>query len=202
MLTAENFYNAFKNRVTETSFVDIKNKVTCFELYNNWHEFTRYVTQVINNIITDFGYSVSNEYYNIDVIGWTQKKYDNENASLKAVAKAKNLSFYLWDLNIVVEHENNKSEWLDELVKLFYIKCPLKVIITYNYCDERNDGQYSDIDKVEFAKNILLKLNNNIPVDEEYLIIFGNATGKESNNEYNTFDYRGYAINGVKIKQL
>ena len=74
ILTATNFFYEFKKCVVETESVGEKNKVKCFELYHNWHEFTRYVTQKINKIIKGFCCEVSNEYYNIDVVGWTQKK--------------------------------------------------------------------------------------------------------------------------------
>ena len=86
---------------------------------------------------------------------------------------------------------------------MYYIKCPLKIIITYNYCDNREQNcKFSDEGKVSIAKEILLHLNKNQELDEEYLIIFGNAEGLNSKtDEYSNFDYRGYAIkeNNVTI---
>ena len=37
---------------------------------------------------------------------------------------------------------------MDEVIKLTHIRCPLKVIIAYNYFDERPEG---DIEKLNYV---------------------------------------------------
>lgn len=56
------------------------------------------------------------------------------------------LSAHLWDLELAVEHENSKQDWTDEVIKLIHVKCPLKVVISYNYCDERETTERKKLD--------------------------------------------------------
>ena len=201
-MTAQEFWNIFKSKIKENDIFEEKKVI---EVYKNFHDFTRCIINEIDKMIqNDFNLKCNKEYYKIDVVGWTQGKNDEANQYLKEKAESSNLSFYYWDLNVVIEHENNKKEWLDELVKLYYIKCPLKIIITYNYCDNRDqNSKFSDEGKVNIAKDILLQLNKNKNLDEEYLIIFGNAEGFNSmTNEYSNFDYRGYVIKENNFEKL
>lgn len=110
--------------------------------------------------------------------------------------KKTNLNLYRWDLEIAVEHENNDADWINELVKLLHIRCPLKVVISYNRYDQRDKGEQSDSNKLECAarcmKDIKCFKDSVDAAKEEYLIILGNCGGKEN---YDSFDYRGYLYN-------
>ncbi len=94
---------------------------------------------------------------------------------------------------IAVEHENDSPDWTDELIKLAHIKCPLKVIIAYNPCDERDTIEK---EKLKFAHDCLSQVNAFDPsANEEFLIIFGNcAPRSRSNVTYDKFNYKGYAL--------
>lgn len=176
---AQWFYKQFISCVTERKYEN--------EYKTNEAEFTHSVTKEINGIIENMGLTFQNEYYRIDAIGWIgrYKELSEEEA------KSLNLSRHLWDLEIAVEHENSKADWTDELIKLIHMCCPLKVIITYNHCDQRDSVEK---DKLSFAVKCMNKVKafSFLP-REEYLIIIGNGAPKCSqNNSYDKFDYRGY----------
>ncbi len=187
-ITTENFYGHFLEIVKELKLAEYKD---CFHL-------TTFLKKKINEYITERGYRFTNEYYRIDTIAW--EKIIPDDMTIKE-GKDHNLSLYLWELKAAFEYENNKYEWLDELVKLSYIKCPLKVIITYNYCDKRKDEKLGDTAKIEFGKSLLKQIGT-LDSREEYLIIIGNACAKESKIEYTDFGYRGYVLKGDTITPL
>lgn len=174
---AVNFFNKFKSKITEDKYLDV---------YKNNSEFTDFVTREINEIIREMGYTSQNEYFRIDATGWISKA-----DSIKDLAKENEMNPHLWDLKIAVEHENNQFDWTDELIKLVHIRCPLKVIISYNYCDRRDDLEYQRLSFAAECMNKTDAFDNNS--SEEYLIILGNCYSK--NKDYTNFDYRGYIYN-------
>lgn len=138
--------------------------------------------------------TAQHEYFRIDSIGFQHKFWmiDEEGNDGAGILE---LNRHFWDLKIVVEHENSKRDWMDEVIKLVHIRCPLKVIITYNYCDCRSieqSDELCDINKLAFIANWMIKVKAFDPdAKEEYLIIIGNGQGKKQ-KEYDKFDYRGY----------
>ena len=102
------------------------------------------------------------------------------------------LNPHLWDLKIAVEHENNLNDWSDEIIKLVHIKCPLKVIIAYNHCNERGDEEQKKLDFIAecMRETEAFKAGEGV---EEYLVIIGNAYSSETKNaEYEDCGYVGY----------
>lgn len=160
-----------------------------FEIYRHDAEYTKVVTEIINSIIRE-EYTPQNEYFRIDAVGWISRYED-----MKDEAKEKGLKIkaHLWDLKIAIEHENSKSDWSDEVVKLIHVKCPLKVVISYNYCDERDQ---IELEKLDFIAKWMKKVKAfNNSSDEEYLIILGNCYNPKTKKDYDKFDYRGYIYN-------
>ena len=154
---------------------------------------------IIDEIIKKAGYQVQHEYFRIDSVGWISRYKE-----VKKEADTVGLSSHLWDLKIAVEHENSKSDWSDEVIKLIHIKCPLKVIIGYNYCDCRDEGKNSDMSKL----NTISKWMNMVAAFEshdceEYLIIIGNGeTDDKKKENYTEFGYRGYVYTDDGFKQI
>jgi hypothetical protein len=136
-------------------------------------------------IITD------NEYYNVDVYGYIDRK-----SEITASASTLNINPHLWDLKVVVEHENNDKDWTDELVKLVFLNCDLKVLIGYNYSDRRECDSIENYEcgLIKYAEKCLLETNRFFVKDsnriQEYLIIFGNR--KPHRGDYLTPNYKGY----------
>lgn len=182
MPTAIKFFNSFISETAEQITLDMyKHDAT---------KFTQSITGIINTIITGMGYIPENEYYRIDAIGWSDKKADNEKDALRIGLKP-----HLWDLQIAVEHENDLTDWTDELIKLVHICCPLKVIIGYQHCDCRQDHE---VEKLAYAAKWMQQVNafeRSRFLQDQYLIILGDARGMNHPSEYKSFDYRGYLFN-------
>ena len=187
-MNAHEFYNEFIIKTDEDREIDGKR---LFEIYKSCAEFTPVITSIILDIIESAGYKSQKEYFRIDAVGWishyTDMKSDAESEKLK-------INAHLWDLKIAVEHENSKTDWTDEVMKLIHVKCPLKVIIGYSYSDERGEMERR---KLSFVSKWMQKVNAlQKGKDEEYLIILGNgcnhATGE---SDYTSFDYKGYLYN-------
>ena len=78
--------------------------------------------------------------------------------------------------------------------ELIHIRCPLKVVVAYNNCDMRDDG---DIKKLDFIAKWVPEVDAfDKNAKEEFLIIIGNGAPKhKANPNYTKFDYRGYLYN-------
>ncbi len=176
-------------------------------------EFTSIIMQVINSIIRKGECFVSNEYYRVDASGWKNYCLD-----IQDQAESIQLNPHLWDLMIVVEHENNRRDWSDEVMKLLHIRCPVKVVIGYNDCrDNKPDhGLFSDENKLSVISQWMesssaMKYIRAAEISgkhEELLIILGNAganpigsceIGGQDRSRLpelkRSFDYRGYLYN-------
>ena len=182
------FFDEFTKKITWEKYA---------ETYKNDAIFTPIVTKAINEIIENgTGWTHQNEYFRIDAVGW-ESHYQN----IKKAANEVGLNAHLWNLKIAVEHENNKQDWTDELMKLLQIRCPLKVIIGYNYYDERENNER---EKIDVASRLVVAADayESIARDrEEILLILGNGCSAETGkSDYTSFDYRGYLFNYRKEK--
>lgn len=159
------------------------------EIYKKDAAFTPVITGIINGIIEEVaGYTHQNEYFRIDAVGWESHYEDMKEAAQKAGLK---VNAHLWDLKIAVEHENNKADWSDEVMKLVHVKCPLKVVIGYSHSDERDDVERK---KLDFVAEWMQKIEAfQKGTDEEYLIILGNGCNRKTGkSDYTDFGYVGY----------
>ena len=184
-MDALSFYRNFKMKTDRNRVI---NGRTLFEIYKKDAEYTPVITEIINGIISDAGYTSQNEYFRIDAIGWTSHYEEmKEDAEVKGLR----MNAHLWDLRIAVEHENSKSDWSDEVMKLVHIKCPLKVIIGYSYSDERGDVERMKLDFVARWMQEIEAFDKG--KDEEYLIILGNGCNHKTGvSDYDDFGYVGY----------
>ncbi len=190
-MRAIDFYKAFKANTKEDTVVEGR---TLFDIYKKDAEFTPVVTKIIEKIIQEAGYTSQREYFRIDVIGWVSRF---ENMKADAEAEGLKVRAHLWDLKIAVEHENSKSDWSDEVMKLIHVKCPLKVIIGYSYSNERGEIERKKLDFVAKWMQEIDALNKGM--DEQYLIILGNGCNSESgSSDYTDFGYVGYLYNWVE----
>ena len=207
-LNVKNFYNTF--------IESIKNGTVKYpdKNYNPWKEskaryHNRYTAYINNDLMPkcfkQFSDGCSNEYYRLDVSGWKQFKQEAED-----ICKKVNMNPYLWDLQIAFEHENKKKDWFDEVIKLLYVNCKLKVVVGYNDYKNRDNHDYSDENKLDALCEILKKLPriNELLSDENgenntLLVIIGNCgSGYEELDCKEYFGYRGYQIylEGIDVK--
>lgn len=190
-MNANEFYQKFIEATDKNRILEGEEK-RLFDIYKKDAEFTPVVVKkIINQIIKDAGYEAQNEYFRIDAVGWKSHfedmRDDPENIGL-------GVKPHLWDLKIAVEHENSKSDWSDEVMKLIHVKCPLKVIIAYSYSDERGDIERKKLDFIAKWMQEIDALQKG--TDEEYLIILGNGCNHKTGvSDYSDFGYVGYLYN-------
>lgn len=158
------------------------------ESYAHNTAFTSFAIQRINDIIREKGYTSQNEYYRIDAMGYTNR--------WEAMEKSSALSPHLWDLEIAVEHENSSKDWLDEVVKLAHICCPLRVVIGYVPRSQRERG---DETRLAYAADALgqLKCRDNLR-SGEFMVILGNSG--TAGNEERFFNYKAYVLNPETLR--
>lgn len=92
---------------------------------------------------------------------------DNEGASL-------GIRLSLWDMKIAVEYESSPAEWVNRLIKLTHLRCPLKVLICFS------SDRKTDLDRLMFAAKCLMRIAAyDRQAKEEYVIIMGNAPASD-----------------------
>lgn len=141
--------------------------------YSNSTRWTNIMTNsgkkpksLIDNALDSSGISrlASNEYYRIDNLRYSRNQKNP--ASKKSTS---NINYRYWILEAAIEHENKWYDWTDELVKLAYINCPLRVVISYG----NPTNNYDDCIKIanEIANDIDFK--KYIGDEDEFLLVFG-----------------------------
>lgn len=128
-MRAEEFWTEFSNRLNER---DVRKEAEKKWKYSK--DYTEFIIAMMEKMIGSkdkggFGFETSKEYYRIDLTGWTQRRDEIKNK----FPENKDYAFqpYCWDLEIAIEHENNDKLWMDEIIKLLHINCPLRVVIGY-----------------------------------------------------------------------
>lgn len=115
-MNAQTFWGRFKENI-------YGNK----ELVEYW-DYTKEFTGLIINklaekVIAEEDVITEKEYFRVDLISY------KNNMSKKKLYNS--LQKYSWDLVCAVEHENDHRLWVDEVVKLAHLACPLRVVIGY-----------------------------------------------------------------------
>ena len=194
---AENFYECFKESLKQS------NDVT-YENYQNNSSWTAVMLGekrlgekrigekrrgeaegILSDVIKKFegeGIQTEKEYYRVDIIGYKNRKNELikliDSEECKDELRKGNLSPFLWDLLVAVEHENDRKKWLDEVCKLSYIRCPLRVVITYGW-----NGKDEIPKGIEIAKKILKETKAFVPdSNQEFLIIMGCSSNSFKEN--------------------
>ena len=151
--------------------------------YTDNTAFTTFITKELNGIIDAMGYIPQNEYFRIDAMGYSSRREELE--------RIHGFYPYLWDLKIAVEHENDAAKWLDEVIKLAHICCPLRVVIGYIPMAQRSRG---DAERLAYAASALKRLHCRENMNRgEFMIILGNSNTQEDPQNY--FHYKAYVLN-------
>lgn len=187
MITARKFFEELQTKLYKSDAMyegDSYDKV-----YIRSKRYTKLINkEIVPAILRAHNMSVSYEYYRTDVSGWSQKP---DNTLEKEFLKF-DMKWHSWKLNFVFEHENNYRDWNDEIIKLLYLNCPLRVVVGYNDADKRNDILFGDCHKLDIISKVIANLN--IEIKDEFLIIIGNR-GKGfdiSHGIENFFGYKAY----------
>ena len=185
-MKAKEFWKNFKKLFEEGSN-SLKNAQ---KYWDNQREFTnKFINEYLPSIMKEKETVTTEfEYYRIDIIAYDNKrKYEAEEIAKSLGLSKTEFSPYLWDLEIALEHENNKKEWLDEVVKLSHINCPLRIVI--GYVDENNEEKCRML-----ASRVLQKrIGNNTSDGQEFMLILGKSgiSGEQVNeNTYSAYVYK------------
>lgn len=180
-LNGKTFFKEFIKRVNSE-------ENDMIETYKNYErEWTPYIINLIKEIICNYGIVAQKEYYRIDVIGWQGGDY----SKIKEKANELKLNDHLWNLKIAVEHENSKKDWTDELIKLCHIRCPLKVIIGYTHCENRDKTDKEKLHHAAYCLNMIEAFKES---NDEVMLILGNGSIHKKTT-YEHYGYRGYIYN-------
>lgn len=147
---------------------------------------------LIDNVLLDLfpNGKLANEYYRIDNCIY-------ENVDEGKVTK-NNMNFHQWRLVAAVEHENIWNDWSDELVKLTYIQCPLRVVISYGNINFET-GEYDTALKHANQVAKAIHLENYVHNGEEFALIFGPRLSDSKKSSSIAELYRLYVWNGTEF---
>lgn len=102
----------------------------------------------------------------------------------------------LWSLDFAIEHENDRNAWCDEAMKLAYICCPLRIVISYVNIKQRTSDFSGDNQYLNFIAALFNQLphyaKNNLS-SGEYMIILGNGNVTEVAYEQ-YLHYKAYCL--------
>ena len=204
-MEARAFWERFKRLVEENNA----------KLKNVWSErsksgkgenpFTKEIKQVITQAINQAQgvvgvntYYTQKEYYRIDLIGWEQKK-DNDYYEINNDFGYQ-LSKHAWNFDIAVEHENDERDWSDEVVKLAYIFCDLRVVIGY-FPYIKNETKKWELQQkyLDAVVGTIKQLNGYDNMNHgQFMIILGDVGGKEEDG-FKKLIYTPYLYSGDKF---
>lgn len=182
----------------------LKNVEKLGEIYwwgKRWTQCIKGLTEELLSVNT------SREYYRVDSL-----EYCNTNANIKNLSENKitfdnfdgvYLNFHNWKNKTLVEYENKRHDWTDELVKLSHLRAELKVIIAYSeWCDSPDKYKRLIEQKLEVAIE-LLKGCQEESLKDNWLIVFGPCkVGKNFANEDIIKNFVGYKIEKGKFKEI
>lgn len=153
--------------------------------YYGKKDFTDYIIPRIRKQLKGYGLQTQKEYFRIDAIGWEPLADTVEETPGVLLKK------HLWNLAVAVEHENASDDWMDEVVKLAHVCCPLRVVIGYLPWSKRHEDQRFDLLNLAHVSRALEKLDCRENLRRgEFLVILGNSGTGGDVSRY--FGYRGY----------
>ena len=188
-MKAQEFWLKFKELFSE----ETDSLKTARKYWKKPRDFTNeFINKYIPYIIKEQNDIAEFEYFRIDIIAYSQRKDEAE-----AYPYDGELTPYLWDLKVAFEHENNNKEWLDEVIKLSHINCPLRVVVGYFVPDN-----FKRDNALDFAATMLKKkIGNECANNQEFLLVIGDS-GIQSAQQVIASSYTPYLYsNGKFIKQ-
>ena len=185
-MNAQEFWNGFKEIFKDGTAT----KETALKKWYRNKDYTAFILSEIEKKLENASLETSKEYYRIDLTAWKQLK--NEDYYLLS---EKDFEKYLWDLEVAVEHENNDKSWMDEVVKLMHITCPLRVVIGYLPMKEEKDTYISALNSEIKKVRVYNDMNKG-----EFLLIIGDSKCKGDKKKF--CNYTPYIFRNSGFKQL
>lgn len=189
-MKAKEFYQSLIAQIYSSS--GDRGKSYAEKNYEDSTRYTQYIKEIICEILSNAKslnkVEINFEYYRVDVFAWEQV-----NNPFLPPKPSKTFKEQFWKPVAAVEHENDYNSWMDEVIKLSYLKVPLKVVICYLPVNERS----SDYKYTNYVSEALSLLGYKESQEEEFLLIIGNA-GTKNTSEY--FGYKPYLYNSKTMK--
>lgn len=184
-MKAKEFYDSFVQQIYSES--SARGRACVEKIYTNSTRYTQYIKKIVRKILSNPTASgkveVNCEYYRVDFFAW-EKMDDN----VLSRQPPKSFKKQFWKPVAAVEHENDCDSWMDEVIKLSYLKVPLKVVICYVPAAQRP----SDHEYLDYVSEVLSALGYEQVEDEEFLLIIGSSRTKDP-RKY--FGYEPYIYN-------
>lgn len=189
-MKAKEFYQSLTAQIYSNS--GDRGKIYAEKIYSDPTRYTQYIKEMIGEILSNAKnpnkVEINFEYYRVDVFAW--EKADNTFLPKKP---SEHFKEEFWKPVAAVEHENDHNSWMDEVIKLSYLKVPLKVVIGYVPANERS----SDQEYINYVSEALSLLGYEELEEEEFLLILGNAR-PQNIAEY--FGYQPYLFHSKTMK--
>ena len=196
IMKAIDFFKSYQALFEQPDILAVFKKV-----WKKREDFTKSVMPHIASILSEHGYAGEHqyEYYKIDVIGWKSCK---ENLADLPKPGSYALKEHFWYLGVAVEHENDPYDWTDELVKLLYINCPLRIVIGYY---PETLLPYELEQTIDYASKMVAMANEKkdlVRADQEYLLILGKNHADTENLSKETYSAYVYDCEQKRFKPL
>ena len=149
---------------------DSKDESTTTNYHNDLLWTNKIIKLVTNMLRSKLRLETQNEYFRIDVIGFTTN-WEEENTIAKQRREAEKIEMHPlhnWKLKVAYEHENS-DDWSDELCKLCHVAADLKVISSYFDFKKEEDIE-------ETLKYYIKRLNSEgtlCRAEGKWLFVFG-----------------------------
>jgi hypothetical protein len=180
-MTAKEFYDKFIELIDS-------NKTDAIEGYKTNTGFTAFLKEHLRELLKGCNIKSQCEYYRIDITGWqenTVKLEENAPSSFYDFNKEP------WRFVIAIEYENSEK-WLYEVLKLAYIKSPLRVVIGYLPVGVEREPY------IQYTSKAFNALSVEQSANDEFLLIIGNTDCK--GDETTFFDFQPYIYDTLAKK--
>lgn len=177
--------NKFWEHFAESLYQNLNNLDDWFDRYCGLDDYTK---NTIELVLTDVGKKLGYLATEIE----TEKQVNRQRLDFAFVKKI-NESMVL---EYVIEHENQQSDWLDELSKLETIKRSNRVLISYYHWCNQN---------IESVKQEILLNCSKLNLDKNFLFIFGPGDfprNRSHKNAVQNMDYHAFVYNENKFEDL
>jgi hypothetical protein len=122
-VTPEQFWQAFVKCLSDQAAVDLQWR----DKWRSPTDWTAWMMRVLREVGRQLNFThergISTEYYRVDLGFFSIPDMPMIQARDRG---------YFWDCEVLIEHENNSDEWLDEWVKLQHLSAGLRVLISYD----------------------------------------------------------------------
>ena len=197
MSYSERFWNEFQKNIDN----EIDKNANFMDIYKGRDKYTRKMNNKKYGIISktikaiDSNMEIQKEYFRVDVTAWKsmfdRKHNPNDIARWMNEFSKRNMNPHLWNLYFAVEHENDSEDWMDEVLKLVHLRCPLKVVIGYVPWDKRADRYQGDNGRLKLATECLKWTKAYERQPSTYL---SNSTEESSHHEEFWFNHKTCGI--------